>query len=247
MIKAILIDDEKHCTSTLQFLLEQQKDIEIVSVINDSREAKKAVEIHNPDLVFLDIEMPFLNGFEFINQFEKLSFKLIFTTAYNQYAIKALRLNALDYLLKPIDEEDLNEALNKCRTESVEPIVQNQIQNLHLFYNGKIQDTIALSTAQGLIFVKIDDIMYFEASSCYTYLVMNDSTKHLASKTMANFEDILFDNHLFFRAHKSFVVNLKFIKEYMRGEGGDLIMLDGKWIPLSRNKKQEFLGMFKKV
>ncbi len=247
MIKVVLIDDEKHCTSTLQFQLEQEDDIEIIHIINDPREAKKVLETSSIDLVFLDIEMPHLNGFELLSQFDKIPFKLIFTTAYNQYAIKALRLNALDYLLKPIDSDDLTNALNNYRKESILAIENNQLQNLHLFNNGKMQDTIALSTSHGLLFVKIDEIMYLEASSCYTYLIMHDNTKHLASKTMANFEEILMDNPLFFRAHKSFVVNIKFIKEYIRGEGGDLIMRDGKLIPLSRNKKQEFLGMFKKV
>ena len=110
-----------------------------------------------------------------------------------------------------------------------------------------MQHTIALSTQQGLLFVKIDDIMYLEADSCYTHIVMNDKTKHLASKTMATFEEVLLDNSLFFRAHKSHIVNLKFIKQYIRGEGGELIMQDGSYIALSRNKKQEFLSLFKKI
>ncbi len=247
MINVFLIDDEKHCTSTLQFLLEQNEEVAIIGVQNDARKALEILKKKEVDLVFLDIEMPFMNGFELLSQWDEVPFKTIFTTAYNQYAIKALRMNALDYLLKPIDAEDLNNALNKYKTASIEPINNGQLQNLHLFNNGKMQDTIALSTLQGLIFVKIEEIMYLEASSCYTYIILKNNTKHLASKTMANFEDILSDNALFFRAHKSYLVNLKFIKEYIRGEGGDLIMQDDKLIPLSRNKKQEFLGMFKKV
>lgn len=246
MIKAIIIDDEKHCIVTLEHLIEQLDNIAIVAATQDSTQAKSLIEEHQPDIVFLDIEMPEMNGFDVINQFDKLPFKVIFTTAYDQYALKALRLNALDYLLKPIDINDIKEALTKYENKELS-ISKDQIQNLHVFANGKMQDTIALSTQQGLLFVKIDDIMYLEASSCYTYIVMSDKTKHLASKTMATFEEVLNDNALFFRTHKSHIVNLKFIKQYIRGEGGELIMQDGNNIALSRNRKQEFLNLFKKI
>jgi two-component system, LytTR family, response regulator len=246
MIKAIIIDDEKHCIVTLEHLIAQLDGIVIVAATQDSTQAKNLIEEHQPDIVFLDIEMPEMNGFDVINQFDKLPFKVIFTTAYDQYALKALRLNALDYLLKPISINDIQDALTKYENKELS-ISKDQIQNLHVFANGKMQDTIALSTQQGLLFVKIDDIMYLEASSCYTYIVMSDKTKHLASKTMATFEEVLNDNALFFRTHKSHIVNLKFIKQYIRGEGGELIMHDGNNIALSRNRKQEFLNLFKKI
>ncbi len=246
MIKALIIDDEKHCIITLEHLLSQIENVTVVATTQDSTLSKKLIEQHQPDIVFLDIEMPEMNGFDVINQFETLPFKVIFTTAYDQYALKALRMNALDYLLKPIAKNDITIALEKYQNKEME-ISKDQIQNLHLFNNGKMQDTIALSTQQGLLFVKIDDIMYLEASSCYTFIVMNDKTKHLASKTMGTFEEVLNDNPLFFRTHKSHIVNLKFIKQYIRGEGGELIMQDGNNIALSRNRKQEFLNLFKKV
>lgn len=246
MIKAVIIDDEKHCIVTLKHLLAQLDNVEVVATTQDSTKAKTIIEEHQPNLIFLDIEMPEMNGFEIINQFENPSFKVIFTTAYDQYALKALRLNALDYLLKPIDKKDIAEAIEKYQNQEL-TISKDQVHNLHLFTNGKMQDTIALSTQQGLLFVKIDDIMYLEADSCYTHIVMSDKTQHLASKTMATFEEVLLDNSLFFRAHKSHIVNLKFIKQYIRGEGGELVMQDGSYITLSRNRKQEFLGLFKKV
>lgn len=246
MIKAIIIDDENHCIITLQHLLSNVNEIEIVATTQDSTEAKKLIETHHPQLVFLDIEMPNLNGFDVLNQFETIPFKVVFTTAYDQYAIKALKMNALDYLLKPIDAKDIQQVIEKYKTEDL-LISKDQLSHLQQFINGKMQDTIALSTQEGLVFVKIDEIMYLEASSCYTYIVMHDKTKHLASKTMATFEDVLQDNSLFFRAHKSHIVNLKYIKQYIRGEGGEIIMQDGKNIAMSRNKKQEFLNLFKKV
>ncbi len=246
MIKAIIIDDEKHCIITLEHLLKQNKNVMVVATTQDSTKALELIEEHQPDLVFLDIEMPKMNGFDVIAQFNPVPFKVVFTTAYDQYALKALRLNALDYLLKPIDEDEIAIALDKFKNQEA-AITTEQVQNLHLFTNGKLQDTIALSTQEGLLFVKIDDIMYLEASSNYTMIVMHDKSKHLASKTLATFEEVLQDNTLFFRSHKSNIVNLKFIKQYIRGEGGELIMLDGKNIPLSRTKKQEFLDLFTRV
>lgn len=246
MIKAIIIDDEKHCIITLNHLLSQVKDLTVVATTQNSIQAKELIEKHKVDLVFLDIEMPEMNGFDVVNQFDKVNFKVIFTTAYDQYALKALRLNALDYLLKPIDLDDVNVAIQKFRDHSLH-ISKEQVQNLKMFSNGKVQETIAISSQEGLCFVKIEDIMYLEASSNYTYLIMNNNIKHLASKTMQTFEEVLDQNDTFFKCHKSYIINLKFIKQYIRGEGGELIMIDGKSIPLSRTRKQDFLNLFKKI
>jgi two-component system, LytTR family, response regulator len=246
MIKALIIDDEKHCIVTLKHILQQFEDVEIVGTTQDSRTAKELIEKYHLDLLFLDIEMPQLNGFDVLNQFDQIPCKVVFTTAYDQYALKALRLNALDYLLKPIDKNDMTEVLEKYRNQSLS-ISKEQVKNLHFFNNGTLQDTIALSTSKGLQFVKINDIMYLEAESCYTHIIMHDKSKHLASKTMGNFEEVLVDNPLFFRAHKSHIVNLKFITQYIRGEGGELIMQDGTSIALSRNRKQDFLNLFTKI
>jgi two-component system, LytTR family, response regulator len=246
MIKAIIIDDEKHCIITLQHLLSKFADVEVLATSQKSIEAKALIEKHEPQIVFMDIEMPELNGFDVLNLFEHIPFKVVFTTAYDQYALKALRLNALDYLLKPIAKEDIEEVLGKFKNNEMDT-TKSQAQNLHLFNNGRMQDTIALSTQQGLLFVKIADIMYLEAESCYTKIWMQDKSKYLASKTLAAFEEVLQDNAIFFRPHKSYIVNLKCIKQYIRGEGGELIMEDGVSISVSRNKKQEFLNLFMKV
>jgi two-component system, LytTR family, response regulator len=246
MIRAIIIDDEKHCIITLQHLLTKISNISVVAITQNSTEAKALIEKHEPHIVFLDIEMPQLNGFDVLNQFDDIPFKVVFTTAYDQYALKALRLNALDYLLKPIAFEDIEVVIEKFKNNEIDT-TKSQAQNLHLFNNKRMQDTIALSTQQGLLFVKMDDIMYLEADSCYTKIWMKDKTKHIASKTLAAFEEVLQDNSLFFRPHKSYIVNLQCIKQYIRGEGGELIMYDGASIAVSRNKKQEFLNLFMKV
>ena len=247
VIRAAIIDDEMHCIKTLRYQLEKQyKDIEIVFVSTDSTMAKALVEQYKPDIIFLDIEMPGMNGLQFLSQFEDISFKVIFTTAYDQYAIKAIRLNALDYLLKPVDRNELEQAIEKYKTER-DKTSREQVTQLHLFREKKIRDTIALSAAQGLFFVKIADIMYMEGDNCYTHVVMNDGRKYLVSKTLSNFEDIFGDDAPFFRAHKSFIINLSYIKQYIRGDGGDILMNDGKSISLSRNRKEDFLKLFTKV
>ena len=246
MIKVIIIDDEKHAIVTLQHELGKFSDVQVLAVTQKSNDAKALIEQHKPDLVFIDIEMPFMNGFEVLEQFENITFKVVFTTAYNQYAIKAIRMNALDYLLKPIDSDELRAALDMYINNEMSSSSE-QIQQLSQFNSGKITDTLALSTQEGLHFVKTDDIMYLEASGCYTYIFMHNNTKHLVSKNLAVFEEVLKDNPIYFRPHKSHIINLKFIKQYIRGEGGELIMQNNSSITLSRNKKQEFLGLFNKV
>jgi two-component system LytT family response regulator len=246
-IKAAIIDDEMHCIKTLRYQLEKQfEDIEIVFDTTDSATAKALVEKFKPDLVFLDIEMPAMNGLQFLLQFDHIPFKVIFTTAYDKYAIKAIRLNALDYLLKPINRNELEQAIEKFKTEK-SATHKEQVTHLQLFREKKMQDTIALSATQGLFFIKIADIMYLEADDVYTHVMMNDGKKYLVSKTLSHFDDILTDNTTFFRSHKSFMINLNFIRQYIRGDGGEILMLDNKSVALSRNKKEEFLKLFTKV
>ncbi len=246
-IKAAIVDDEMHGIKTLRHLLQQYFPVvDLVFTTTESTEAKDLVVLHKPDILFLDIEMPRLNGLNFLTQFDEIPFKVIFTTAYDQYAIKAIRLNALDYLLKPIDKKELGEAIEKFQQE-VTNTTKEQISHLHLFKENKVADTIALSTAKGLLFVKISEIIYLEAEDCYTHVTMKDGKKHLVSKTLGNFDEILKDEKIFFRAHKSFLINLHYLKQYIRGEGGEIIMNDDKSIALSRNKKEEFLKLFSKV
>lgn len=246
MIKAIIIDDEKHCLITLEHLLQKSEEVYLLASIQDSTKAKKTIEDLQPDIVFIDIQMPELTGFDVLNSFETLPFKVVFTTAYDQYAIKALKMNALDYLQKPISFEDIKEVLEKFKNNQMS-LNQKQISNVYRFSKDKIQDTIALSVQEGLIFVKLDEIIYIEGDGGYSNIVMTNNRKHLASKTMSVFEDVLLDHPSFFRAHKSYIVNLKFINQYIRGEGGEIIMTDGKNIAISRNKKQEFLSLFQKI
>ncbi len=244
-MKVILIDDEKHALITLAHLLEQIEGVEILTTIQDSTQAREIIEKEQPDLVFLDVEMPKMNGFELLEQFNQLDFKVIFTTAYDQYAIKALKMNAFDYLLKPIDLEDLENSIRKFRENEI-LTSSDQVAQLAKFNVGQM-NKLALSTQKGLSFIKVEEIMYFSASGTYTYVFMDSGEKHLVSKPLSVFEDVFQDDDTFFRAHKSNLINLRFVKEYIRGEGGDIVMQDNTHISLSRNKKQEFLSLFRKV
>jgi len=247
MIKAAIIDDEYHGINALQHLIHKYcPEVEVVFTTQHSLDAPALFEQHKPALVFLDIEMPLQNGIELLQQFSTLPFKVIFTTAYDQYAIQAIRLNALDYLLKPVDRQELRAAVDKYLQNELQT-TPLQVAELQRMQHEKVLDTIALSTGQGLTFVKLADIMLLEAISCYTSIIMKDGTKHLVSKTLALFEEALDGQPGFFRAHKSYMVNLKFIKQYLKGEGGEIILQNDQSIALSRNKKQEFLALFTKV
>lgn len=246
MIKVIAIDDEKHCLITMEHHLNKTGEVNLLATIQDSTLAFDKINELKPEIVFIDIEMPIMNGFEVLNRFETLPFKVVFTTAYDQYAIKALRMNALDYLLKPIGYEDIKDVIEKFKNSAM-PQTKEQISHLYQFSKGKMQDTIALSMQEGLLFVRIEDIMYVEGSGSYSYIIMTDKLKHLASKPISLFEEVLEGNPLFFRAHKSFLVNIHHIKQYLRGDGGEIIMKDGRSVSLSRHKKQEFLDLFKRI
>lgn len=246
-LKAAIIDDEPHCIKTLSYLLQREfPQVETVFTCTESAGAKAQVEQYAPDVVFLDIEMPGMDGLQLLAQFDVIPFQVVFTTAYDQYAIRAIRLNALDYLLKPVTREDLQRAVERSM-QATENTSREKVLQLHLFAQRKIPATIALSSNQGLNFIKLEDIVYLEGDDCYTHVVLRGETKFVVSKTLSVFEDLLGGEGPFFRAHKSYIINLQFIRQYIRGDGGEVIMQDGKRITLSRNKKEEFLGLFKKV
>jgi two-component system, LytTR family, response regulator len=247
MINAAIIDDEYHGINALSHLLHKYcPDVKIAFTTQQPEAATELLALHQPDLLFLDIDMPRLNGIALLQQLDDIPFKVIFTTAYDQYAIQAIRLNALDYLLKPIDKIELRHAVDQylhhqLHTSSV------QVASLQRMQQNQLLDTLALSTSNGLTFVKLEDIVLLEAVSCYTQIVMQDGKKHLVSKTLALFEDTLQQQPHFFRAHKSYMVNIKAIAQYIRGDGGEIILQNGTSISLSRQKKQEFLAMFTKI
>ncbi len=246
-MKAIIIDDEQHCITTLQWTLKEYcKDVKVIATAHNGSDGVFLINHHKPDLVFLDVEMPVLNGIDMLQQFEEIKFDVVFTTAYDQYAVKAIKLNALDYLLKPIDKDELIAAVEKVKTRQT-LISRQQVNALHEVHNTKVVNKIALSTLAGLQFINLENLVRVEGEGNYCNFILKDKRKILLSKKLGDAEDILKGNDNFFRAHKSHIVNLKFVEKYIRGEGGEIIMEDGASIALSRNKKEEFLQLFAKV
>lgn len=241
MKTAIIIDDEmKGRIALSQKLHDYCSDVRLVGKAESGEEGIKLIEKLNPDIVFLDIEMPGMDGFEMLLQLPQKTFDLIFTTAYDQYAIKAIKYAAFDYLLKPIDIEELKLAVSKSnnlQNRNTEKKLEILYQNLHSKSNLK---KIAISSMDGLIFFNINDIIHLEASNNYTTIYFINHPKLIVSRTLKDFEDLL-PADVFFRTHHSYLVNLNYIKRYIKGDGGQIEMQDGTYLDVSRRKKEDFL------
>ena len=248
-MKALIIDDEPHCIETLRIYLEEYcPDVEIVGECFDGDSAVSSIRTLHPDLIFLDIEMPGMNGFEVLEAVKDEKFEVIFTTAYDQFAIKAFKVSAADYLLKPINDEELQNAVAqvKSRLETKPEVsadtyrqqLEYLLENIHNQNNNF--PNIALPTLGGLEMVKADHIIHGEADSNYTRLFMEDGGTILISKTLKEVESML-ENHNCIRIHNSHLINLLHLKRYVRGDGGYVILSNGKSVNVSRSKKDELL------
>lgn len=243
MIKAILIDDEVHCLETLGILLKEY--CPQVNILDQCRSGKKgleAIEKYKPDLVFLDIEMPSMNGFEMLEQFSDIPFSVIFTTSYDQYAIKAIRFSALDYLLKPIDPKELILAVQKVQSQKTLPSAE-QFEMLwkQVHQKGAGFHKIAIPTSEGFELIPSDQIVHCAADDNYTHLYLKNKSKITACRTLKEMEEQLQDFTFFIRVHHSYLVNLNEVTKYIRGEGGYLIMTDGSSVNVSRSRKETLL------
>lgn len=247
MIKAIIIDDEKNAIEMMEWLLQTYcPEVEIKAMCQSGEEGIVAIELHQPDIVFLDIEMPKMNGFEVLEKLKSKTFEVVFTTAYDKFAVRAFRHAALNYLLKPIDPEDLVNTINRLKEKKVSP---NKDQMELLFQNllNKSQqvDRIALSTNDGLIFVQTNDIMYCKAESNYTQVILMNQKKILVAKTLKEIDDTISGKD-FFRVHNSYLVNINHISKFVRGDGGYILMPDNTEITISRSKRDDFFKLFAK-
>lgn len=243
MIKAILIDDEAHCLDTLDMLIEDHcKDMIVADRCMSGREALESVQKVKPDIVFLDIEMPSMNGFEFLEQFEVISFSIIFTTSYNQYAIKAIRFSALDYLLKPIDPKELVAAVEKIRRKNIPPAIE-QFRLLMDNMRGTNHNftKVAVPTLEGFELIPVDQIIRCEADDNYSHFYLKSSAKVTACRTLKEMEEQFQHFDSFVRVHNSHLVNLNEVARYVRGEGGYLVMNDGSTVSVSRSRKELLL------
>jgi two-component system LytT family response regulator len=205
----------------------------------------EAIEKIRPDLIFLDIEMPAMNGFEMLEQVNKISFAVIFTTSYDQYAIKAIRFSALDYLLKPIDPKELIVAVQKVQEQKGLPSPE-QFEMLlkQVNYKGAVFHKIAVPTAQGFELFPADQVVRCEANDNYTYLFVKNKNRITACRTLKEMEEHLEPFPFFIRVHQSYLVNLNEVIKYVRGEGGYLVMSDGSTVNVSRSRKEALLKFF---
>jgi len=246
MIHAVIIDDEQKCIETLSILVKMHcPEVIVDAVCQSGADGIAAISMHKPDVVFLDIEMPRMNGFEMLEKFDKISFHVVFTTAYNQFAIKAFKYSAINYLLKPIDPDDLKATVNRIKELKSEPFrEQFEILLKNIQGTGKPQ-RIALSTGDGLVFINTGEIMYCHSESNYTHVHLINGEKYLLAKSLKEFEDTLSGND-FFRVHNSYLINLNQIKKFIRSDGGYVIMNDGTQITIARARREEFFSLFDK-
>jgi len=242
MIKAIIIDDEMHCRKTLSILLKEYcPEVEVIEQCDNGEAGVEAIKKLKPDLVFLDIEMPRMNGFEMLEQLSEISFAVIFTTGYDQYAIKAFRFSALDYLLKPIDHEELSKAVLKVSRQVLYPLAQQieiLLQKIH--HQPSPINKIALPTVEGLQMIPVDSIISCASDRNYTSLLLKNKQKIIISKILKDIEEML-EEYSFLRVHHSYIVNLNEITRYIKGEGGYLVMSDGSSVDVSRSRKEILL------
>jgi two-component system, LytTR family, response regulator len=242
MIKALIVDDESRGRQTLSNLLKDNcPDVEVLEMCDSVDAALTAIDKLRPGLVFLDVEMPQQNGFALLEKSPNLNFDVIFTTAHSHHAIKAIKFSALDYLLKPIDIDELRSAVDKVAQKknqqshsNIEFLLQNTRSPQKKF------DKIALPTTDGFVFVNISEIIRCEASGSYTLFYFDKKDSLLVCKNLKEYEELLTDMN-FFRVHHSHLVNLANIQRYIRGDGGQVIMQDGSVIEVARRKKEQFL------
>lgn len=241
---ALIVDDEKHQQEILSgMLLAGFPEIILQGICSSVEEGLRRIPEQSPDLVFLDVVMPPLTGFDLLNRLERVDFEIIFCTSFEQYAIQAFQVSAVDYLLKPFDSVQLGVALQKfkerARLKQSSRHVEILLQNMHQHTRDKTK--IALPTRHGFVFVEAGDIIRCESDNVYTVFYFTDRTKLMVSRSIKEWENLLGDFR-FFRVHASHLVNMQYVKEYIKGEGGTVRMQDGSEVEVSRRKKEDFLN-----
>ncbi|OYZ49768.1 MAG: DNA-binding response regulator [Bacteroidetes bacterium 24-39-8] len=244
MLKAVIIDDEPDCVKLLSLQLKMYcPKVQVVAECTSSETGLIKISELQPDIVFLDIEMPVMNGFQLLEKIGFINFSLVFVTAYDQFAVKAFRFNALDYLLKPIDGKDLKVAVEKALQQKPNQ-EQLKLMKQQLTVGEKhYPDKIALPFQNGVIFTEIKNILYCESENNYTRFHVFEGRNYLVSKTLGDIQEVLEERN-FLRVHRQYLVNLDHIIKYVRGEGNYLILTNEINIPVARNKKEKLIERF---
>lgn len=243
MVRTVLIDDETDSIRVLQRLLNAYcPEVEVIGTADGVETALNLIQMARPDLVFLDIEMTHGNAFDLLNQLQPITFQIIFVTAFDNYAIRAFKYSALDYLLKPVDIDDLREAVKRAATKVQGKNFLDQMETL--LYNMETfqlsQQKMAVPTLTGLVFVPIKDILRFEANGSYTTIYLTSKEEIIATRNIKEYEDLL-PAAIFCRVHNSHIINLHKIQKYHKGRGGYVIMEDGSNIEVASRRREEFL------
>jgi two-component system LytT family response regulator len=247
-IDAIIIDDEISCTESLSLELGMYcPQVQVVACCHSAAEGLAAIIRYKPDLIFLDIEMPRMNGFEMLRQLNEINFDVIFVTAYDQFAMKAIKFSASDYLLKPIVFGDLISAVDKVEQRIIKNTNHDHLEavlaNVNYLYNNL--NAIAIPTSEGIEFITHDEILYCEAQVNYTLIHKANQRPLLISKTLKEIESML-EHFPFIRIHQSYLININYLSKYVRGSGGYVVLKNGTQLPVSRAKKEDFLQKFGK-
>jgi two-component system LytT family response regulator len=247
-MRAILIDDEPIGIRTVKKMLELNcPEVEVVASCTDAETGKQKIEELHPDVVFLDIQMPGKSGLDMLSEISEKKFEVIFVTAHNEYILQALQFSAVDYLMKPVDEDRLVEAVQRVRKRlQIEKVTDNTDILLHNITKAvsPLEMRLCLPTLKGFIILKLDEILYCEAQRSYTVFYLAQGKTIMVSKPLFDYDRLL-ANTTFFRIHKSFLINLMHVKEYLRGDGGSVIMTNNMELEVSRRKKEQFLSKIK--
>jgi two-component system LytT family response regulator len=249
-MKALIIDDENKARRLLeQLLAEHCPEIETILQAADLESGIKIIKADKPNIVYLDIEMPKYSGLQILELLEDdvIDFQIVFTTAYNQYAVDAFKLSAIDYLLKPIDRKELKAATNKALLMLNEQNLNTQLQDLKKAFNQLALKKIALEIPKGVIFISHDDIVLFEADGMYTKTYLANGKTQLICKPLKHFVEQLQNLPIFYKPHRSYLINLKHINELSKTDGHHLIMSNNKTIPISKDKRDEFMSVLSEV
>lgn len=242
MLKVIIIDDEFKSRELLKIMLHDQcQEIEIVGLAEDVQSGLEAISKNPPDLLLLDVELKQATGFDLLELLRPLNFEVIFITAYTHYAIRAIKFSAIDYLLKPVNPEELKLAVEKAAERRSKSTLNNKIDILFQHLKGGNQQKIALPTHEGLQFVPVEDIIYCEADGAYTIIYLRKAEKIVVSKNLKDYETLL-SSFNFLRVHNSFLINLHEVKKYVKGEGGYVIMSNDKQVDIAKRKKELFFS-----
>ncbi|MFL5764619.1 MAG: LytR/AlgR family response regulator transcription factor [Bacteroidia bacterium] len=244
MIRAIIVDDELGARESLSKMLEKNcKQVEVVAKVDSMLAAFEAITNKAPDLVFLDIEMPNGNAFDLLEKFKEINFNIIFTTAYDHYAIKAIKFSAVDYILKPIDPEELVLAVKRFEERNGQKNNTLDKQFKALLSNVRTENKlkkVGIPDGDGLIFINLSDIIRCDSDGNYTFFILTNGKKIIASRTLGEYEQMFADDN-FFRIHRSHLINLEHVKKYIKGEGGYVVMTDNSQVEVSRRNKTDFL------